>query len=107
VRLTTIHSANGPQFPAAILTAPDWLSEVRLRDEVADSNLFDVGRARAPGRLVVTQGRRGAFTDRLLRSSKSVASTGEGSGSGGARRERRSRPREAAPAWPTTVAPAK
>jgi hypothetical protein len=53
---------------------------VRLRDEVADSNLFDVGRARAPGRLVVTWGRPGAFTDRFLRSSKSVASTGEGSG---------------------------
>jgi len=80
VRLTTIHSARGPQSPAAILTAPDRLPMVRLRDEVADSNLFDVGRTRAPGRLVVTRGRRGAFTDRFLRSSKSVASTGEGSG---------------------------
>jgi hypothetical protein len=56
------------------------LPKVRLRDEVAGSTLFDVGRTRAPGRPVVTWGRRGAFTDRFLRSSKSVASTGEGSG---------------------------
>ena len=38
----------------AILTALGRLPNVRLRDEVADSNLFDVGRTRALGRLVVT-----------------------------------------------------
>ena len=80
MRLTTIHSAKGPEFPVAILTALDRLPNVRLRDEVADSNLFDVGRTRALGQKVVTWGRRGAFTDRFLRSSKAVASTGEGSG---------------------------
>ena len=90
----------------AILTALDRLPNVRLRDEVADSNLFDVGRTRAPGQLVVTWGRRGAFTDRVLRSSKAVALTGEGSGRG-ARRETGSEPRGPAPAWPTTLAPAR
>jgi hypothetical protein len=79
VRLTKIYSAKGPDSPVAILTALDRLPKVRLRDEVADSNPFDAGRARALGRLVVTWGRRSAFTDRFLRSSKSVASTGEGS----------------------------
>ena len=80
MRLTTIHSAKGPEFPVAILTALDRLPNVRLRDESADSNQFDVGRTRALGQLVVTWGRRSAFTDRFLRSSKAVASTGEGSG---------------------------
>jgi hypothetical protein len=41
VRPTTIRSAEGPQSPAAIPTAPDRLSKVRPRDEVPDSNLAD------------------------------------------------------------------
>ena len=107
VRSTTIHSAGGPESPAAILTAPGRSPDVRLRDAVSDGNPFDVGRTRAPEHPVVTWGRRGAFTDRFLRSSEAVASTGEGIGRGGARRGGRSQPREAAPAWPTTVAPAR
>jgi hypothetical protein len=73
VRLTTIHSAKGLEFPVVILTAMDQLPNVRRGDEVGDSNLFYVGLTRALEHLVVTWSRRSAFTDRVLKSGEAVA----------------------------------
>jgi hypothetical protein len=73
VRLTTIHSAKGLEFPVVILTALDQLPNSLRGDEVGDSNLFYVGLTRALEHLAVTWSRRSPFTDRVLRSSKAVS----------------------------------
>ena len=80
VRLTTIHSAKGLEFPVVILTALDQLPHPRQRDESADGNLFYVGLTRAEDHLVVTWSRRSAFTERVLHSTKAVFHPEAGSG---------------------------
>jgi superfamily I DNA/RNA helicase len=70
VRLTRIHSAEGPQSPAAILAGLDLLPVPIEPDEVRDSKLLYVGLTRAVDELYVSWASRSAFTDRVLRSSK-------------------------------------
>jgi hypothetical protein len=70
VRLTTIHSAKGLEFPVVILAALDQLPNPRRGDEVGDSNLLYVGLTRAMDHLVVTWAGRSIFTDRVSGSNK-------------------------------------
>jgi superfamily I DNA/RNA helicase len=73
VRLSTIHSAKGLEFPVVILSSLDQLPSLIQADEVRDSNLFYVGLTRAMDNLVVTWAGRSAFTDRVLGSTKALA----------------------------------
>ena len=73
VRLSTIHSVKGLEFPVVILSSLDQLPSSIQADEVRDSNLFYVGLTRAMDHLVVTWAGRSDFTDRVLRSTQAVA----------------------------------
>jgi superfamily I DNA/RNA helicase len=73
VRLTTVHSAKGLEFPVVIVTAPDQLPNPRWGDELGDSTLFYAGLTRALEHMVVTRGRPGTFTEPVHWSSKAVA----------------------------------
>ena len=73
VRLSTIHSAKGLEFPVVILSSLDQLPSSIQADEVRDSNLFYVGLTRAMDHLVVTWAGRSAFAERVLGSTKAVA----------------------------------
>ncbi len=68
----TIHAANGLEFPAAIVSAVDQLPSPIEPDELRDSNLLYVGLTRAMDHLVLTWAGRSSFTDRVLRSTKTL-----------------------------------
>ena len=68
VRLVTIHSAKGLEFPAVILTALDQLPDPRTGDLVADGNLLYVGLTRAMTHLAVTWSGSSTFTERVVQS---------------------------------------
>jgi superfamily I DNA/RNA helicase len=72
IRLLTIHSSKGLEFPAVIVSALDQLPNPIERDELRDSNLLYVGLTRAIDHLAVTWSGRSEFTDRILRSNKAV-----------------------------------
>lgn len=75
VRLVTIHSAKGLEFPAVILTALDQLPGRRNSDEVADGNLLYVGLTRAMTHLAVTWSGASTFVERVVRSGKATGLT--------------------------------
>ncbi|CAN5800191.1 NERD domain-containing protein/DEAD/DEAH box helicase [soil metagenome] len=77
VRLLTIHSSKGLEFPAVIVSAVDLLPNPMEPDEVRDSNLLYVGLTRAIDHLAVTWSGRSRFTDRILRSTKAQPLPGE------------------------------
>ncbi len=70
IRLLTIHSSKGLEFPAVIVSALDQLPNPIVPDELRDSNLLYVGLTRAIDHLAVTWSGRSDFTDRILRSTK-------------------------------------
>jgi superfamily I DNA/RNA helicase len=70
LRLLTIHSAKGLEFPAVIVSSLDQLPNPIDPDERRDSNLLYVGLTRALDRLAVTWTGRSDFTDRILRSTR-------------------------------------
>jgi hypothetical protein len=70
IRLLTIHSSKGLEFPAVIVSAVDQLPNPMEPDEVRDGNLLYVGLTRAIDHLAVTWTGRSTFTDRILRASK-------------------------------------
>jgi superfamily I DNA/RNA helicase len=72
VRLCTIHSAKGLQFPVTILSAVDQLPNPMKDDEAADNNLFYVGLTRAMDHLVLTWTGRSEFTARVEKSPRAV-----------------------------------
>jgi UvrD-like helicase C-terminal domain/AAA domain/Nuclease-related domain len=72
IRLLTIHSSKGLEFPAVIVSALDQLPNPIHRDELRDSNLLYVGLTRAIDHLAVTWSGGSDFTDRLLRSTKAA-----------------------------------
>lgn len=72
VRLVTIHSAKGLEFPVVILTALDQLPDSRSKDAVADSNLLYVGLTRAMTHVAVTWARTSIFTNRVAQSSRAI-----------------------------------
>jgi hypothetical protein len=72
IRLLTIHSAKGLEFPAAIVSSLDQLPNPIAPDERRDSNLLYVGLTRAIDHLAVTWSGRSDFTDRILRSTKAA-----------------------------------
>ena len=75
VRLVTIHSAKGLEFPAVILTALDQLPDRRNGDGVADGNLLYVGLTRAMTHLAVTWSGASTFAERVVRSGKATGLT--------------------------------
>jgi superfamily I DNA/RNA helicase len=72
VRLMTIHSAKGLEFPAVIASCLDLLPNSFEPDEQRDGNLLYVGLTRAIDHLVATWTGRSVFTDRIKGSSKAV-----------------------------------
>ena len=76
IRLLTIHSAKGLEFPAVIVSALDQLPNPIAPDELRDSNLLYVGLTRAIDHLAVTWSGRSEFTDRILRSTRAVVLPG-------------------------------
>lgn len=72
VRLSTIHSAKGLEFPVVILACLDQLPSSYRPDEVRDGNLLYVGLTRAMDHLAVTWAGRSAFTERVRQSDKAV-----------------------------------
>jgi hypothetical protein len=72
LRLLTIHSAKGLEFPAVIVSSLDQLPNPIEPDERRDSNLLYVGLTRAIDHLAVTWSGRSDFSDRILRSTKAV-----------------------------------
>jgi UvrD-like helicase C-terminal domain/AAA domain/Nuclease-related domain len=72
IRLLTIHSSKGLEFPAVIVSALDQLPNPIVSDELRDSNLLYVGLTRAIDHLAVTWSGRSDFTDRILRSTKAA-----------------------------------
>ncbi len=70
IKLLTIHSSKGLEFPAVILTGLDQLPTREGHDEVLESNLLYVGLTRATDHLIVTWARPSAFTDRVRRSNR-------------------------------------
>jgi hypothetical protein len=72
IRLLTIHSAKGLEFPAVIVSSLDQLPNPIAPDELRDSNLLYVGLTRAMDHLAVTWSGRSDFTDRILRSTKAA-----------------------------------
>ena len=76
VRLMTIHSSKGLEFPAVIVSSLDQLPNPMEPDEVRDGNLLYVGLTRAIDHLAVTWTGRSSFTDRIPRASKGEALPG-------------------------------
>jgi hypothetical protein len=76
IRLLTIHSAKGLEFPAVIVSSLDQLPNPIAPDERRDSNLLYVGLTRAIDHLAVTWSGRSDFTDRILRSTKAAPLSG-------------------------------
>ena len=72
IRLLTIHSSKGLEFPAVIVSALDQLPNPIVPDELRDSNLLYVGLTRAIDHLAVTWFGHSDFTDRILRSTKAA-----------------------------------
>ncbi len=72
VRLCTIHSAKGLQFPVVILSAVDQLPNPMSSNEEADRNLFYVALTRAEHQLVLTWTGRSKFTERVLQSNRAM-----------------------------------
>jgi superfamily I DNA/RNA helicase len=69
LRLMTIHSAKGLEFPAVIVSSLDLLSNPNEPDQRREGNLLYVGLTRAMDHLVATWTGRSDFTDRIKRSS--------------------------------------
>lgn len=65
VRLCTVHSAKGLEFPVVILTAADQFPSPMADDESAERNLFYVALTRATDRLVVTWSGSSDYTQRV------------------------------------------
>jgi ATP-dependent exoDNAse (exonuclease V) beta subunit len=72
VRVTTVHSAKGLEFPAVILCGLDQLPGPN-RDLESDANLLYVGLTRALQHLVVTWVGRSEFTQRVEKSARARA----------------------------------
>jgi hypothetical protein len=72
IRLSTIHSAKGLEFPVVILAALDQLPDQSQRDLERDSNLLYVGLTRAMNCLVVTWARKNFFGERIVKSDHAV-----------------------------------
>jgi superfamily I DNA/RNA helicase len=72
VRLCTIHSAKGLQFPVVILSALDQLPNPMSSDEEADRNLFYVALTRAEHQLVLTWTGSSKFTEQVLQSNRAM-----------------------------------
>jgi hypothetical protein len=70
VRVCTIHSAKGLEFPAVILCGVDQLPNALQGDEASDANLLYVGLTRAQDHLVLTWTGSSAFTRRVEKSSR-------------------------------------
>jgi superfamily I DNA/RNA helicase len=70
VRICTIHSAKGLEFPAVILCGVDQLPSALQGDEAGEANLLYVGLTRAQDRLVLTWTGSSAFTKRVEKSSR-------------------------------------
>ncbi len=81
VRLMTIHSAKGLEFPAVIVSCLDLLPNLIEPDERRDGNLLYVGLTRAIDQLVATWTGRSVFTDRISGSSKAALLDGESAAS--------------------------
>lgn len=73
IRLSTIHSAKGLQFPVVICSAVDQLPHFSGERDDDDCRLFYVALTRAEEHLAVTWVGRSAFTDRVAASPKAVA----------------------------------
>ncbi len=76
IRLLTIHSAKGLEFPAVIVSSLDQLPNPIAPDDLRDSNLLYVGLTRAIDHLAVTWSGRSDFTERILRSTKAAPMPG-------------------------------
>ncbi len=76
IRLLTIHSAKGLEFPAVIVSSLDQLPNPIAPDALRDSNLLYVALTRAIDHLAVTWSGRSDFTDRVLRSTKAAPAPG-------------------------------
>ncbi len=72
VRVSTIHSAKGLEFPAVILCAVDQLPG-QAEEESSDANLLYVGLTRAMNRLALTWTGNSEFTRRIEQSGRAVA----------------------------------
>jgi hypothetical protein len=68
VRMSTIHSAKGLEFPVVIVMAVDQLPNPQCGTEVEESNLLYVGLTRSIEHLVVTWAAPGLFTERVVAS---------------------------------------
>jgi UvrD-like helicase C-terminal domain/Nuclease-related domain/AAA domain len=66
VRLCTVKSSKGLEFPAVVFAAVDQLPHPYADDEVTDANLLYVGMTRAMERLVLTWCGKSKFTDRIV-----------------------------------------
>jgi len=70
LKLMTIHSSKGLEFPAVVVSALDQLPNRPETDEVFESNLLYVGLTRATDHLFVTWAGTSRFTERVLRSDR-------------------------------------
>jgi hypothetical protein len=70
LRLCSIHSAKGLQFPVVILSAVDQLPSPMSEGQEDDLNLFYVGLTRAREHLVLTWSGRSEFTERVEKSGR-------------------------------------
>jgi hypothetical protein len=73
VRLMTIHSAKGLEFPAVIVSSADQLPSPFDPDERRDANLLYVGLTRAMDHLAVTWTGSSKLTDRIAASPRAQA----------------------------------
>ena len=72
VRVCTIHSAKGLEFPAVILCAADQMP-AGSNDELSEANLLYVGLTRAMNHLAVTWTGQSTFTQRIEKSGRAEA----------------------------------
>jgi superfamily I DNA/RNA helicase len=72
VRVCTIHSAKGLEFPAVILCAVDQMPN-RNNDELSEAHLLYVALTRAMNHLAVTWTGQSAFTQRIEKSGRAEA----------------------------------
>ena len=72
VRLSTVHSAKGLEFPVVVFSALDQLPDQRDRNLQRDSNLLYVGLTRATSCLVITWARKNFFAERVVKSKYAV-----------------------------------